>query len=107
VAKISRLLKIIGLLAKYHLLYRALLQKETYNLKEPTNRSHPICIYVYTYRHGKKRASAHAKKCEEGMGGIHSSLPNTFSRPRLLSFCYDDMYIYIYEYLYDSLWVGV
>jgi len=43
VATISRLLKIIGLLfADYSLFYRALFQNETYNFKEPTNRSHPI-----------------------------------------------------------------
>jgi len=28
--------------AEYHLFYRALFAKETYDFKEPTNRSHPI-----------------------------------------------------------------
>jgi len=56
VATISRLLQIVGLFlqnivsfAEYRLFCRisSLLQgsfaKETYNFKEPTNRSHPIC----------------------------------------------------------------
>ena len=44
VATISRLLKIIGLFCKRALQKRQYSAKETYNLKEPTNRSHPICI---------------------------------------------------------------
>jgi len=45
VATISRLLKIIGLFCKRALQKRPIFFKETYNLKEPTNRSHPIsCI---------------------------------------------------------------
>jgi len=42
VATISRLLKIIGLFCKRALLNRGYSAKETYNLKEPTDRSHPI-----------------------------------------------------------------
>jgi len=39
----SRLLKNIEIFfAEYSLFFRALLQKETYNLKEPTDGSHPI-----------------------------------------------------------------
>ena len=41
-ATISRLLKIIGLFGKIALLKRRYSAKETYNLKKPTNRSHPI-----------------------------------------------------------------
>jgi len=44
VAAISRLLKIMGLFCRLSGFYRALLQKKTYNLKEPTNCSHPISI---------------------------------------------------------------
>jgi len=44
VATISRLLKIIGLLCKRALQKRLYSAKETYNFKEPTNRSHPICV---------------------------------------------------------------
>ena len=42
VAMICRLLKIIGLFCKRALQKRLHSAKETYNLKEPTNRSHPI-----------------------------------------------------------------
>jgi len=42
VATISRLLKIIGLFCKRALQKRPIFFKETYNFKEPTNRSHPI-----------------------------------------------------------------
>ena len=41
-ATISRLLKIIGLFCKRDLQKRPIVCKETYNFKEPTNRSHPI-----------------------------------------------------------------
>ena len=34
--------------AEYHLFHRALLQKETYNFKEPTSRSHPIGSLIMT-----------------------------------------------------------
>ena len=42
VATISRPLKIIGLFCKRALWKRPVFSKETCNLKEPTNRSHPI-----------------------------------------------------------------
>jgi len=42
VATISRLLKMIGLFCKRALWKRLYSAKETYNLMEPTNRSHPI-----------------------------------------------------------------
>jgi len=42
VASIRRLLKIIGLFCKRALQKRRYSPKETYNFKEPTNRSHPI-----------------------------------------------------------------
>jgi len=41
VATISRLLEIIGLFCKRALKKRLYSAKETYNFKEPTNRSHP------------------------------------------------------------------
>jgi len=44
VAAISRLLKIIGLFCKRALSKRPFSAKETYDFKEPTNRSHPITI---------------------------------------------------------------
>jgi len=42
VATISRLLKIIGLFCKRALYKRRYFAKETYDFKEPNNRSHPI-----------------------------------------------------------------
>jgi len=42
VATISRLLKIIGLFCRIWSLLQGSFAKETYNLKEPTKRSHPI-----------------------------------------------------------------
>ena len=62
VATISRLLKIIGLFCRISSLLLDSFAKETYNFKEPTNRRHPICvwlgycwcgigIYIYAYIH--------------------------------------------------------
>jgi hypothetical protein len=45
VASTGRLLKIIGLFCRVSSLVQGSFAKETYNFKEPTNRSHPICIY--------------------------------------------------------------
>ena len=52
-ATISRLLQIIRLFWKRALLKRQYSAKETYNFKEPTNRSHPIvwCMYIYVCLH--------------------------------------------------------
>ena len=48
VATISRLLKMIALFCNRALLKKLYSAKETYNLKEPTNRRHPIsCTTVY------------------------------------------------------------
>ena len=44
VATISRLLKIIGLFCRISSLCNGSFAKETCNFKEPTNRSHPICV---------------------------------------------------------------
>jgi len=44
VATISRLLKTIGLFCKRALQKRLHSAQETYNFKEPTNRSHPIAL---------------------------------------------------------------
>jgi len=48
VALVSRLLKIIGLFCKRALQKRPIFSEETYNFKEPTNRSHPIPIYAHS-----------------------------------------------------------
>jgi len=46
VATISRLLKSTGVFFKRALVKRLYSAKETYNFEEPTNRSHPICVFV-------------------------------------------------------------
>ena len=46
VATIRRLLKVIGLFCKRALQKRIYSVKETYNFKEPTSRSHPICVLM-------------------------------------------------------------
>jgi len=48
VATISRLLKITGLLRRISILLWGSFAKETYNFKEPTNRSHPILNLLLT-----------------------------------------------------------
>jgi len=47
VATISRLLKIIGFVGEYRSLLWGSFAKETYNFKEPINRSHPIPFIEY------------------------------------------------------------
>ena len=44
VATVSRPLKIIGLFCRISSLVLGSFAKETYNFKEPTNRSHPILV---------------------------------------------------------------
>jgi len=53
VAMISRLLKITGLFGTIVSLLEGSFAKETYNFKEPTNRSHPIymCVRVRGCEH--------------------------------------------------------
>jgi len=53
VATIGRFLKITGLFCKRALPKRLYSAKETYNFKEPTNRSHPIstCVTIKIVTH--------------------------------------------------------
>jgi len=52
VPTISRLLKIIGLFCRISSLLWVSFAKETYNLKEPTNRSHPISyVFISGFRY--------------------------------------------------------
>ena len=53
-ATISRLLKIIGLFCRIWSLLQGSFVKETYNFKEPTNRSHPIANYFVEQKGGEK-----------------------------------------------------
>jgi len=59
VAMISRLLKMIGLFCKRALYKRPYSAKDTYNFKEPTNRSHPIPQCGI-----KKRVQVYICECE-------------------------------------------
>ena len=78
VATINRFLKIIGLFCKRALHKRRYSAKETYNFKEPTNRSHPILpptllghththiriytkTYTYTYTYTSTSPQANIK----------------------------------------------
>ena len=47
VATCSRLLKIVGVFCTISSLLQSSFAKETYDFKEPTNRSHPIHVYEY------------------------------------------------------------
>jgi len=49
VATSSRLLKIIGLFCRILSLLKGSFAKETYNFKEPTNRSHPLVLALLIY----------------------------------------------------------
>ena len=46
VASMRRLLKTIGLYCRLSSILQDSFAKETYNFKEPTNQSHPICGYI-------------------------------------------------------------
>ena len=54
VATISRLLQIIGLFRQRALYKRLYSAKETYNFKEPTNRSHPMSSEEYLAKGGMR-----------------------------------------------------
>ena len=62
VATIRRLLKITGLLSKRALWKRLYSAKETYNLKEPTNRTHLIMLMTFCSNASNKRLSSSIKK---------------------------------------------
>jgi len=49
VASVSKVDKMTGLFCKRALENRLYSAQKTYNFKEPTNRSHPISVYVYAY----------------------------------------------------------
>jgi len=54
VATVSRLFRIIGLFCRISSLLYGSFAKETYNFKEPTNRSHPIAEKRQNTRKGKR-----------------------------------------------------
>jgi len=49
VVTISRLPKMIGLFCRMSSLLKVSFAKETYDFKEPTNRSHPMINWIYIY----------------------------------------------------------
>jgi len=62
VATISRLLKIVGLFCRISSLLQGSFAKETYNFKEPTNRSHPIRD-IYSYIHSSHTYNVYLYIC--------------------------------------------
>ena len=86
VASIRRLLKIIGLFCRISSLLWGYLSKETYNFKEPTNRSHPITIQHTCWR-------CYISIC------VYGHLHATKGITTTLHFSTDFMYLsYIYMY---------
>ena len=113
VAMISRLLKIIGLFYKRALQKRPIFYIETYNSKEPTNRSHPIvrmfwielqlwvdtdvesssineyvCIHIHIYIH------TYTYVCEYKID------LTTVCVDAVLEICSIEMYVCIHIYIY-------
>ena len=80
VATISRLLKMIGLFCRISSLLYCSFATETYDFKEPTNRSHPIPTYVHPYMQMNLHVSIYIK--------IH-------------------MYVYIYPWIYMYIYTSI
>ena len=68
VATISRLLKITGLFGRISSLLQGSFAKETYHFKEPTNRSHPICVE-------ERRQVSLMCRVTQIWGGFHQQAP--------------------------------
>ena len=62
-ATISRLLQIIGLFCKRALEKRQYSAKETYNFKEPTNRSHPLGVSCNGTAEHSLKGNFRPKRC--------------------------------------------
>jgi len=106
VALVSRLLKIICLFCKRALQKRGYSAKETYDFKEPTNRSHPICPAKY---HGC--VYSHSKWCSSNHDVRHQYVYIYMS---ICVYVYIHIYIYIYIcictsaiYIYIHIYVYV
>jgi len=89
VALVSRIDKIIGLFCKRALQKRQYSAKETYNFIDPTDRNHPICIYV----------------CRKGMpGSISELLYNVLINIPYLYICiYLNIYVNICIHIYTCM----
>jgi len=79
VASISRLLKITGLFCKRALKKRRYSARETYNFKEPTNRSDPIAHEPTNSHSGQKKTSCLLSPTKTESARILTN-PTTFAR---------------------------
>jgi len=102
VATISGLLKMVGLFCKRALSKRLYSAKETYNLKESTNRSHPIHIHKQALLIIQKAAStAHIDVFQRNESlfvvriDIHTQI--------YLYVYYTNVFVYEYTYIYIYL----
>jgi len=77
---VCRLLKMIGLFCRIPSLLYGSFATETYDFKEPTNRSHPVPTYVHPYTQMNLRVSIYVK--------IH-------------------MYVYIYPWIYMYIYTSI
>jgi len=100
VATKHRLLKIIGLFCKKALLNRRYSAKETYDLKEPTNRSHPIPV-IYLYRLFFEPFPK--KKYQASEGHMHVNMQ--YSRENL--YTYTSIHVYTYTHIYAHIHMRV
>ena len=92
VATMSRRLKIIGLFCKRALLKRRYSAKETYDFKEPTNRSHPICISTHRLPLDVARPTTARANMKNG-GRVNKILIDELARFKPNPFTYIDMSI--------------
>ena len=100
VATISRRLEIVGRFGKRALLKRRYCAQETYNLKEPANRSHPIyiriCTHIFictcTYLNSVKFMSRYVHVCIPTACKLCNTLQHTAThcntQHHIASYCY-------------------
>jgi len=98
VATISRLLKIIGLFCKRALYKRPYAAKETYNYKEPTNRSHPV--HMIAYCHVWTRHISY----QWVMSLVKNSLSMSVSRVWVISNMDESCHIWTSHVRYQCVW---
>jgi len=115
VAYVSRIDKIIGLFCKRALLKRCYSAKETYNLIDPTNRSHPICVIVYDLMALMDSASSrghtpapytpHLEYRNTKMSGFVVVLKDELFCLFIYIYIYIYIYAYIYTYIYTCMYI--
>jgi len=84
VATISRLLKIIGLFCRISSLLQGSFATETYNLKEPTNRSHPIRCFMTPWGGQVFKTARHCKTLQ--FTGTHRGWQSTNTMAKVQMF---------------------